>query len=463
MRITLTEDAAGHKAGDTFDLTNETKAKALIDGGMAKAAPAMNNDGASLIDDATRNTYLELGKAIAQGLKDGSNGSTKGARPSIRIDSVEEEYNGLKIFGSKGGFLHCVKDAGVGGGGGSRDTLEKLGAWEDMQRKCGVADAADFAVKAPSGNFETSDPDGGALVLPEFSQTIVERALILENFLAETDNIIVRGNTLQLPALDDKSRADGARSGGVLGAYANEADLLSNVSKVKFREMVLRLKKLYIFCYMTDELLSDSPYALEQYVAKKAAEELVFKVNDGLFRGLGGGMPQGILNAGCKITVAKEAGQAATTILNLNIEKMWQRFNASCRQNANWYINQDCEAQLQQMALPIGIAGVPTYMPVGGVSNPSFATLKGRPVKPIEFCETLGTEGDIVIVDWSKWQSITKGGVKTDMSMHVRFQYGEMAYRFTYRFDAQPKWEAPLTPYKGLNTTSPVVTLAVRA
>jgi HK97 family phage major capsid protein len=100
---------------------------------------------------------------------------------------------------------------------------------------------------------------------------------------------------------------------------------------------------------------------------------------------------------------------------------------------------------------------------VGGVSNPSYATLKGRPVKVVEFAETLGTEGDISIVDWSKYQSITKGGVKTDMSMHVRFQYGEMAYRFTYRFDAQPKWDAPLTPYKGSNTTSCFVTLATRS
>lgn len=455
MRITLLEDAAGKKAGETFDLTNEVKAKALIDGGMAKAAPAPAADG---IDPADASALRAVMKEMFSGVMDAS----KATRPKVRVESVPDELAGLKVFGSNGGFLHAVKSVGVGGGGGDRDSVEKLAAWEDMQRKCGLHETAASAAKAPSGNFEGNDPDGGALVLPEFSQQIVERMLKLENFLADTDTIVIRGNTMQFPALDDKSRADGARSGGVLGAYASEADLLSNVSKIKFREMILRLKKLYVFTYLTDEILSDSPYALEQYVAGKAAEELTFKTNDGLFRGSGGGMPLGFLNSPARIAVAKESGQAPATILNLNIEKMWQRFNATCRGNAVWLINQDCEAALQQMALPIGISGVPTYMPVGGVSNPSYATLKGRPVKTVEFAESLGTEGDISLVDWSKYQSIVKGGVKTDMSMHVRFQYGEMAYRFTYRFDSQPKWEAPLTPYKGTNTTSPFVTLAAR-
>lgn len=459
MRITLTEDASGRKAGETFDLTNEAKAKGLIDAGMAKAAPAPEpgNDGG--IDPATERVIRETMKAMAAGAVEGA--ASKTARPEVRIESTgDAALEGLKIFGSHGGFLHAVKMGTATNP--DRDSVEKLGDWEDMQRKAGVG-RNDFHSKAPSGNFEGNDPDGGALVLPEFSQQIIERIVMYDDYLAETDVMVIRGNTMTFPALDDKSRLDGFRSGGILGAYADEAGFLANVSKVSFRQMTERLKKLYVFAYMTDELLSDSAYALEQYVAKKVAEELVFKRNDGLFRGNGSGQPMGFLVSPCKITVAKETNQAAGTILNLNVEKMWQRCNAAHRKNAVWLINQDCESALQQMALPIGISGVPTYMPVGGLSNPSFATLKGRPVKVSEFSESLGTEGDISLVDWGAFQSITKGGIKTDMSMHVRFQYGEMAYRFTYRFDSQPKYDAPLTPYKGTNTTSPIVTLATRS
>jgi hypothetical protein len=53
--------------------------------------------------------------------------------------------------------------------------------------------------------------------------------------------------------------------------------------------------------------------------------------------------------------------------------------------------------------------------------------------------------------------------VKTDMSMHVRFLYGEMAFRFTFRMDGQPLWDKPLTPYKGTMTTSTTIVLATRA
>ena len=146
---------------------------------------------------------------------------------------------------------------------------------------------------------------------------------------------------------------------------------------------------------MTDELLSDSPFALESYIAKYAAKEITFRTNQVMTEGNGGGVPLGITKSPAKITVAKESGQAAKTILTTNIDQMWMRLNWQCRQNSVWLINQDCEAILQSMALPVGIAGVPTYLPPGGVSAAPYATLKGRPVKVVEFCETLGTEGDI--------------------------------------------------------------------
>jgi hypothetical protein len=51
------------------------------------------------------------------------------------------------------------------------------------------------------------------------------------------------------------------------------------------------------------------------------------------------------------------------------------------------------------MSMVIGTGGVPVYLPPGGLSHAPFGTLMGRPVMPLEFCETLGTEGDIVLAD----------------------------------------------------------------
>jgi len=438
-----------HKPGEYLTV-DDTVGKSYVTVGFAEEAP---DEPANVVGEVN-----DLVATIFKAAKDQFKAEQKGASIGPRIESVPTELAGIPVFGSSGGFLHAVK--GMADQYPERDTVEKMAAWQDVQRKAGVTAVEQ---KAPSGNFEGNDPDGGALVIPEFGQTIYERMQLEENFLAQSDSMVIRGNVMTLPALDDYSRAEGYRWGGFLSAWANETDQLSTVSKLKTRQMDLKLKKLYVFAYMTDELLSDSPFALESYIAKYAAKEITFRTNQVMTEGNGGGVPLGITKSPAKITVAKESGQAATTILTTNIDKMWMRLNWQCRQNSVWLINQDCEAILQSMALPVGIAGVPTYLPPGGVSAAPYATLKGRPVKVVEFCETLGTEGDIILTDWNHYKTVYKGGVKSDLSMHVRFQYGEMAYRFTYRMDGQPAWDKPLTPFKGTTTTSSIVTLATRS
>jgi len=81
-----------------------------------------------------------------------------------------------------------------------------------------------------------------------------------------------------------------------------------------------------------------------------------------------------------------------------------------------------------------------------------------------ESSATLGTVGDIILADLREYQGIEKGGIQSASSIHVRFLEGETCYRFIYRVDGQPAWNAPLTPFKGAsNTVSPFVALATRA
>ncbi len=460
MRITLTTDmpALTKKSGDTFDYTDETKAKGLIAAGLAREAPPLA--AGAVLDPATLAALAEMGAAIGKGI---TAAAPRTNAPEIgdSIRGVPTELKGLPIFGSAGGFLHAVKD--IAAQYPEADTVKKMTDWREEQKKAGVfAQEHPESTKAPSGNFEGNDPDGGALIIPEFNQTIYERMQREINFLSDSDSMVIRGNAMTQPALDDSSRLNGFRYGGIVSAWANEADQMAQVSKVSFRTMDQRLKKLYVFAYVTDEQLADSPYALESYIAKYAAKEIVFRTNDVMFSGKGGGVPLGITKSPAKIAVSARQGQATKTILTGNIDDMWMNLNWACRADSVWYYNQDCEAALQAMALPIGIAGAPTYLPPGGVSGTPYASLKGRPAIPIEFCETLGTEGDLVLTSWSHYKTIVKGGVKSDMSMHLRFQYGEMAYRFTYRMDGEPAWDKPLTPFKGTLKTSSIITLATR-
>ena len=74
----------------------------------------------------------------------------------------------------------------------------------------------------------------------------------------------------------------------------------------------------------------------------------------------------------------------------------------------------------------------------------------------------MGAKGDIILDDLSQYLLVDKGGINAASSIHVRFLYDENVFRFTYRVDGQPIWNAPITPYKGAGTLSPFVTLAAR-
>ena len=316
---------------------------------------------------------------------------------------------------------------------------------------------------AATGLNEGVNSDGGFLVQHDFVAELLKRAYETGVLASKVRKIPIStgANGIKINGIDETSRANGSRMGGIQAYWENEADLYVG-SKPKFRQIELNLKKLTGLCYATDELLSDAA-ALESILSEGFAEEFGFKIDDAIINGSGAGQPLGILNAPSLVSVTKETGQAAGSIVVENIVKMWSRCYGRSRMNAAWYINQDIEPQLYTMSLAVGTGGVPVYMPANGLSDSPYSTLFGRPVIPLEQCQTIGTVGDIILSDFSQYIIADKGSIKSDVSVHVRFLYDEQVFKFVYRVDGQPIWHSPLTPFKGTNTQSPHVALATRA
>ena len=315
--------------------------------------------------------------------------------------------------------------------------------------------------KAINGMGELIGADGGFAVMPEFNHKIFQR-LYTNNLYGRTDNYTVAGNNMTFLANAETSRANGSRHGGLRGYWTGEGNTI-NSSKPTVRELQLKLQKVAVVVYLTDELVADSGQALEQYVTNKATDEFNFLIGDALFNGDGVGKPLGILNAPSLVAISKETGQTAATIVTENVTKASARFFAGFRPNAKWYINQDTLPQLRTMTLGIGAAGVTTYMPPGGLSVAPYGTLDGSDVEPIEFAATLGTQGDITLADLGQVLSISKGGIAQATSMHVEFLTDQLALRFTMRMNAAPWENSPTTPLKGTNTQSSFVTVATRS
>lgn len=314
-----------------------------------------------------------------------------------------------------------------------------------------------------SGLNEGIPSQGGFLVQPDYAQELIQLAhktAVLVP-MCRKFTLTKNANSIEIPAVDETSRADGSRWGGIRVYTTAEAEA-KTASKPKFKKLKLKLNKLTGLCYLTDELLEDVSF-LEDWVKTGFAEEFGFKLDDLIINGSGAGEPMGIYNSGALVTVAKETGQTASTILAENIEKMYSRMWSPSVGKAVWLINQDCWPQIFQLHHVIGTGGVPMFVPPNGLSGAPYGTLLGRPIIPIEQCQTLGTKGDIYFVDLSQYLLIDKGGMKSASSIHVRFLYDETALRFVYRVDGQPIWSSTLTPYKGSNTVSPYVALATRS
>lgn len=315
---------------------------------------------------------------------------------------------------------------------------------------------------AAQGGNETIPADGGFLVGETMVKELLKRTYDMSAVAGRCRRRpISNGNRYVQNYIDETSRVNGSRMGGVLGYWVDEAGTITK-SKPKLGQIDIKLVKLAGLYYATSELLEDAA-PLQSEIQDWFADEFAFLLDDAIIRGNGTGKPTGILNSKALVSVAKESGQVADTIVYENIVKMWARMWARSRSNAVWFINQDVEPELHTMAKVVGTGGVPVYLPANGLAGAPYATLYGRPVIPIEQCSTLGDKGDIFFVDMNQYLLVEKGGIKAARSIHVQFLTDQEAFRFTYRVNGQSIWQSALTPYKGTNTQSPFITLDARA
>jgi HK97 family phage major capsid protein len=311
------------------------------------------------------------------------------------------------------------------------------------------------------GANELVGSEGGFLLEPSFVSEILKPLHDSGPFSSRAAKLSIgpNANGVTVRAVDETSRAEGSRWGGIKGYRLAEA-ATKQASSPTFRLMELRLKKYAIVCYATEELLQDTT-ALAGIISQGCSEELDFMVNDDILNGAGAGGPLGILSSGALITQDAEAGQLADTIVTENIVHMWARMHPRSKNNSVWYINPNVTPQLYLLEFVVGVGGYPAFMGPGSMPNAPSGLLFGRPVIETEFNPTLGDVGDILLADMSQYVMIDKD-VQAASSIHVQFLTDQVAYRFVYRCDGQPKIAAPLTPYKGTDTIGPFVALEAR-
>jgi HK97 family phage major capsid protein len=303
--------------------------------------------------------------------------------------------------------------------------------------------------KAAAGANENTPSQGGFLVPPQIASGIMEKMYNTGTLLNLFTRTPVQGNSMTYNIVDETSRADGSRNGGITGYWLAEAASKTS-SKPAFRQLELKLKKVAALVYATDELLEDAS-AMESWIMKTVPNELRFMVEDAIINGTGAGMPLGILPSAPLVSVTRND---AAEVDADDVLTMWSRRYAGYNDYV-WLGNQQIFAQLAQLA----VANVPVFLPAGGLSGLPYNVLLGRPYYDVEYLPTLGEAGDIILVSPSAYPMIEKaGGIQSASSIHLNFLTDETAFRFVYRCDGAPSWRTTLTGNDGI-TYSPFVAL----
>ena len=217
-----------------------------------------------------------------------------------------------------------------------------------------------------------TDSEGGYLVPDEYERTLVE-ALEEENIFRQMARVIqTSSGDRKIPVVAAKGSASWIDEEG---AYEESDDTFGQVS--------IGAYKLGTMIKVSEELLNDSVFDLEGYIAREFARRIGAKEEEAFFTGNGTGRPTGILadtgGADVGITAAAAAAVTVDEVIDL-----FYSLRAPYRRNAVWVLNDSTikairklkDGQGQYLWQPSLVAGTPD-------------TILGRPVKTSAFMPKL--------------------------------------------------------------------------
>lgn len=358
---------------------------------------------------------------------------TTGGPPNIV--SVHDNFRDDPMFGFKNprAFLQSVIDAGRGRK--VPENLKALAAGSDEQ---GVY----------------SDSHGGFFVPEQMLAGLRVTSVEGDPTAGRTQDIPMGAPMVKLNARVDKDHSTSV-SGGLRVYRRAETDTIP-ASRMQFEQVTLEAFELMGVTYVTNELLTDSIISFPALLERGFRDEFSAKIIREKISGTGAGQMLGVMNSEAKITVAKENGQAADSIVYVNLLKM--RARSYGYGNAIWLYNNDALVSLSGVKDDMGNL---IWAPSARDGEPD--RILGRPAIATDWVPTLGDEGDILLVNWAEYLEGTYQPIQNASSVHVRFLEHETAFKFWMRNAGAPWWRTAYTPPISTVTRSPIVTLAARA
>lgn len=226
-----------------------------------------------------------------------------------------------------------------------------------------------------------TDSEGGYLVPDEFERTLVE-GLLEENIFRQLAKVITTSSgDRKIPVVASKGTASWVDEEG---AIPESDDAFTQVS--------IGAYKLATMIKVSEELLNDSVFNLEGYIAKEFARRIGSKEEEAFFIGDGVGKPTGIFNE----IGGGELGVTASTQTVLKLDEILDLFyslKSPYRKKATFVMNDSTVKEIRKLKdgngqylwQPSVTAGEPDTILNRPVKTSSYVPLAVAGAKPIAF------------------------------------------------------------------------------
>ena len=225
-----------------------------------------------------------------------------------------------------------------------------------------------------------ADTEGGYLVPDEYEHTLVE-ALMEENIFRSLAHIIrTASGERKIPVVSSKGTASWIEEGG---AFPESDDT--------FGQVTIGAYKLGTTIKVSEELLNDSVFDLENYIAREFARRIGAKEEEAFFTGDGSGKPLGVLadKGGAEIGVN---AASATTITADELLDLYHSLLSPYRKKAVWVVNDSTIKAIRKLKDNNG-----QYLWQPGLTANAPDTILGRPVKTSAFMPSIAAGAKSII------------------------------------------------------------------
>lgn len=312
-------------------------------------------------------------------------------------------------------------------------------------------------------------PSEGGFLVPEQLRAQV-MAYVTPAIVRKSAMVLPMGSLkLGVPVVDNPSQQNGAQAlGGLTFSFVENDDAIPS-STPGLGRTILEAQKLAALVGIPNELVSDAAGALGDYTARVVGIGYGWAEDDYFIAGTGTAQPQGILNAGCAINVARTGTIAAANVASMLAALHPAAVAAGLTPgitDVRWLISESLLAAILQMYLVPGgsaaTAGAPASLPSWlslGDGHEIGPSVLGLPASVTDHQPAAGTTGDLALVDLRNYLIGDRMELTVDRSAAGSgFVTDVTNYRFKTRADGRYMVQEQTTTKAG-STASPVVIL----